>query len=199
MGFHICYICVKGLTKAQLLARIGMSATREEDEATEAPFSLAQGPKGWLILWANDFDYASEAVLRGLSAAATAVGCQVHEGIMVSVAREYRDAREVWTVMHDSSRGGLHLAVQGTPPPQFTAIRDRLLAAQAAEPKGEPLPVDSVFDIPVETARALTGYRYDESRFDWGEPKFYVLKPARGGAQKFGALGWPGPHPRPIV
>ena len=60
-----------------------------------------------------------------------------------------------WSVIHDCQKGKRHLDVQGEPPPEFTAIRDALLS------KSKP-GVDYIFDIPVETAKSVTGYRHDE-------------------------------------
>jgi hypothetical protein len=51
-----------------------------------------------------------------------------------------------------------------------------LLADQDAE--GDSPEVDYIFDIPVELANALCGYRHDQ-RLDWGNPKFTRLESIR--------------------
>ena len=39
--------------------------------------------------------------------------------------------------------------------------------------------VDFVFDVPVQLAAELCGYQHDRWKFDWGEPVFSRLEPAR--------------------
>jgi hypothetical protein len=40
--------------------------------------------------------------------------------------------------------------------------------------------VDYVFDIPVDLAEAMTGYRHDRLRFTWGAPHFTIVKRTAG-------------------
>jgi hypothetical protein len=39
--------------------------------------------------------------------------------------------------------------------------------------------VDYIFDIPVETAFQLTGYRHDLAKFAWGQSHFTALERSR--------------------
>ena len=74
---------------------------------------------------------------------------------MVSKATGWKDGQMVWSVTHDAQKDKRHLDVQGTPPAEFAAIRDGLFAKQTPG-------CDYIFDIPVETARSITGYRHDQ-------------------------------------
>jgi hypothetical protein len=151
-----------------------MKITREVDEANEAPFSLAELPNKWIILFANDIEYVSDKRLTALSSEATLIGCHIHEGVMFSDATLFNAGRKVWSVSHYAGDGSLDLKTAGQPPVEILAIRDKLLAEQkAAGPASE---VDHVFDIPVEAARLVTSYRHDQWKYDWGEPVFHVLK-----------------------
>lgn len=38
------------------------------------------------------------------------------------------------------------------------------------------MPLDYIFDIPLELAEALTGYRHDRRKFSWGTPRFTVVE-----------------------
>jgi len=38
-------------------------------------------------------------------------------------------------------------------------------------------PVDYLFDIPIELAAEVTGYRHDRSEFAWGQPHFTKVEP----------------------
>lgn len=92
---------------------------------------------------------------------------------MVSRASGWRDGQIIWSVTHDSQKGLLHLDVQGEPPPAFTAIRDRKFAEQAAGDSD----CDYLFDIAVETARSVAGYRHDEDVPGLSGEVFEVLAP----------------------
>ena len=94
---------------------------------------------------------------------------------MFSCASGWKESRKCWSITHDAQRGIEHLVAEGDLPPEFGSIRDRLLSKQSEENLRKPRPLvrqsgasiskigcDYVFDIPVETARSLTGYRHDQ-------------------------------------
>lgn len=83
----------------------------------------------------------------------------VKDNEMVSAAEAWKDGCRIWSVVDDPAEGDEHLESQGEPPESFATIRARLQAAQAAETG----PVDHIFDIPVESAKHLTGYHPDEN------------------------------------
>jgi hypothetical protein len=174
LGFKISWIAFRGLTKPDLLQIISGTDTGIVDEANAAPFSLAEIATGWSILFANDFYFLSEQRLEFYSANCALVACQVHEGIMVSAACAYENGKEQWLINHEAELGIRNLDVYGSPPPDFATIRDRL-TKQQEEDDGDGLPVDYFFDIPVETATSLCGYRHDRWKFDWGKPNFTAL------------------------
>lgn len=174
MGFRISWVGFEDLDRRSCLNLIGMTDTGEPDEATEAPFSMATLPTGWTILFANDFDYASDKRLAQLSGRCRVVGCQVQETVMYCRAAGYNQGKLVWSATHDSSKGLLHLETVGTLPGQFAEI-ERQLRAEQEENGGEDADTDYIFDIPTATTAALTGYKHDVAIFDWGEPAFTVL------------------------
>ena len=79
---------------------------------------------------------------------------------MVSVATGWKDGRRVWSVTHDAQRDMEHLQTEGELPAAFTSIRDRLRSEQQRA-GGSKADVDYIFDVPVELAQLLTGYRHD--------------------------------------
>ncbi len=175
MGWKISWIGFHGLTKAEVLDTLGATDTGEWDEANDAPVSGAELPGGWYILFSNDFDFVSGSRLKVLSSRSQIVACQLHEGVMVSVAYGYVQGEPKWAVVHDSDRGIWDLTVSGSPPPGLPEILDRLRAEQTAA-GGDGADVDFIFDVPVEVAAAVSGFRHDRWKYDWGEPRFTVLK-----------------------
>ena len=94
---------------------------------------------------------------------------------MVSRATGWKDGQLRWSVTHDAQKGLLHLDVQGELPPEFAAIRDGKLTEQAAGDRD----VDYLFDIPVEMARSVAGYRHDEDVPGLSGAVFEVLAPPK--------------------
>ncbi len=179
MGRCISWIGFRGTTKDHILARLGLRDTGEPDEYNEEPVSGAEIPGGWYVVFSNDFDFVSLERLAHLSKDCLVVGCQAYEGMMISSAYCYENGADLWAVTHDSNEAIDDLFVDGTPPPEFETIRDRLTQQQreeGARAAGDELGVDYVFDIPIETAATVCPYRYDEHRFDWGEPNFTRLE-----------------------
>ena len=84
---------------------------------------------------------------------------------MYSRAAGWNDGSKVWEIEHDSDLGIGHLETSGDLPPSFPSIRDHL-RSQQEEHGGDAADTDYIFDIPVEVAAALTGYRYDADA--WG-------------------------------
>jgi hypothetical protein len=178
LGFKISWIGFKGLSKGAVLDHIGFRDTGRREEGPDDPFSLAELPTGWSILFANDFTFGAAEHLRPLSVGCEVVACQAHEGVMYSAAHQASQGHDVWSISHDSDIDRYDLTVSGQPPSFFNAVRSSLQAEQDAH-GGKDAGVDYIFDIPVEVAFRLTGYRYDRWRFEWGEPDFTVIERTR--------------------
>ena len=175
MGFRISWIGSDQIARDDMLARLGLTATDEIDEANEAPFSVASLPGGWTILWSNDFAFATADLCRDLSTDGRVLACSVHETVMASHAAMYDRGLDIWATYHNSQDGLFDLKAGGALPDAYAPIKEHQWAAQESE-GGDQANVDHIFDIPVKTAEALCGYRYDKWRFDWGSPTFYIAK-----------------------
>jgi hypothetical protein len=177
LGFSISWLAVRGKAKDKILEALSLVDTNQIDEANESPISGATIPDGWYVIWLNRFDHAlaSHSSVSGLSSYCEIVGCQVEEHVMVSLAHLYRDGVKSWSVMHDSQKSGRHLEVAGSVPDDFEEVRNRLNAEQDNEDSGD-RQVDFIFDVPVETAERVCGFRHDKWEYDWGSPKFTALE-----------------------
>jgi len=94
---------------------------------------------------------------------------------MNSLATEWVDGKQVWSLAHDGSEGGDSLEVEGQLPEIFEELKQEAIAAQA-ESEREGGCVDFVFDIPLDLAADLTGFRHDEMGFDDDIPPFTALE-----------------------
>jgi hypothetical protein len=176
MGYSISWLAVRGLTKDEILARLHLGDTGEVDEANEAPVSGAELPTGWYALFLNDFThpFLGPRALQNLSKGCAVVGCQVEEHVMVSASFYYIDGRHAWTLTHESEKGIKHLELHGATPGFLAELHAAGLKRQDEE-GGEGAAVDYIFEVPLEAAERVCGYRHDRWKFDWGQPKFTEL------------------------
>jgi hypothetical protein len=180
MGFSISWLAFKDKSKLDVLSLMSLADTGEPDDANESPFSGAELPTGWYIVFRNALSSPRMKMLKSLSRDCSVLRCQVEEHIMFSGASLHTNGKLMWTVCHQSSKGAYHLSAEGDLPETFGPIRDRLFKEQE-ENGGANSDVDYIFDIPVQLACELCGYRHDQWRFDWGQPTFARLRPTRNG------------------
>lgn len=176
MGYSVSWIGFHGLPKSEVLGRTSLRETGVPDEANETPFSLAELPFGWIILFSNDLNFGAAEHLRALSANTTLVSCQVEEHIMFSAAYCWVSGEQVWCVRHDGEKGVYDLTVSGRPPNALDKIKEQLESEQDSH-GGASAAVDFGFDVPVQLAATITQYRHDRWKFPWGEPRFHALNP----------------------
>jgi len=159
MGASVSWFAARGGNAERVLPLIGARGTGEFEDLPESPLVAAQCPGGWFVVYANHFRFIERVPLGRHSADAEVVACGVEEHVMISWAMGWRAGRREWLVYHEAERGVRHLYADGNPPPAFEAIPQRQVARQGGTAKAD---VDYVFDVPVELARELTGFRYDQ-------------------------------------
>jgi hypothetical protein len=159
MGFRVQLIAVTGKEPALIQRDFGVVATGQREEIAESPVVGAVLPNGGYLLYINDADkiVPEDRVFARLSKGASLVACYANETVMNSYACGWTNGVAQWSVFHDAQQDIKHLETSGTLPPEFRAIRDRLLAQQGGDDGG----TDFVFDIPVELFAAVGGIRYD--------------------------------------
>jgi hypothetical protein len=163
MGYAISWLAVRTDEPESLLSRLQLTRTGEEDELFEAPVSGGLLRAGWYLVVANDCAHriVDGKTLAGLSEDHDLVACSVEEHVMVSTAAYWRSGQVAWAITHDSSRGIFDLEVSGTPPATLEQHKARCLAEQE-QAGGQIANVDYLFDVPLEVAKDLTGFKHDE-------------------------------------
>ncbi len=162
MGFSLSWLAVKGKPAQAALAELGFRPTGKREEVAESDLCGAELPNGWYLILSNHTEtVATEATMQKLcSPGVELVTCFVEEHVNVSSASSWREGRQIWSVVHDHQMAETP-DTEGDPPSQYKAILDDLTRQQReADEKGED--VDYLFDLPVEIARSVTGYRHDE-------------------------------------
>lgn len=174
MGYSLSWLAVKGKPPQSVRDELAFRPTGKREEIPESELSAVEMPSGWYLIVSDHTEQVcSDDTLQRLSSSGCQlVTCFVEEHVMFSRATGWHDGKMIWSVTHDAQKDRKHLEVQGEPPPQFAAIRDELSA------KDMPKVCDYLFDVPVETARSVAGYRHDEDVPGLSGEVFEVLESA---------------------
>jgi len=173
LGFSVSWLAVPEAEKDNTLSILGLVETNKKEPLPESMFDGALLLTGWYVVC---FDHSSPSALkpeslRVLSTHSQVIACQIEEHAMVSTAACWLDGVEQWFVAHDAEDGLTN--VMGNPPAMFEEIRSTKLQLQGGNDG-----VDHIFDIPLELAETLVGFRHDAS-FDDEDEMFSILMPHR--------------------
>lgn len=172
MSVSLAWFAAQGISPEEFLERTGFEDTGEVDEYFEEEHSAGQLPGGWYVIVSNQVGLLEPAKLAQWSAGGRLVAVALDEGSMNSIAMEWKDGRQVWSAAHDGSEGGDRLDVEGQLPAIFEELQSEATAIAAEGGEG----VDVVFDIPLDLAAEITGFRHDEMGFDDDIPPFTALE-----------------------
>ena len=164
MGFAISWFAVPEEHAASFFERLGLLATGETSEWADFKICSAASDKGWRILWynAHECPFLNEHTCRGISLHHHDIlACHVEEHVMVASVTLWSQGQVMWHLFHDGSGGAKGLEVTGTPPEEFQKIRDRCETLQA-EAGGARANVDYLFEIPLEVALSVAGFKHDQ-------------------------------------
>jgi hypothetical protein len=170
MGWSLSWVAVRGRPAEQVWSDLGLRPTGRVLEVPLAPFSSTV-VNGWVLVCADGDRFVKDSVLRSLSDATPVVACYVEEHVTHSQAVSWGGGSRRWSVLHDEDHGEDHLMIEGDPPRELAAIA---AGARTGEPP-EPGAWRSFFDVPVDLAEALVGFRYDADH----ELSFQELEPTR--------------------
>lgn len=157
------WLAVKGKSadavRNDLGLRAGMAVTRPRRFALEG----ASSDSGWYLIVGDGRDHRliQEPALTKLSAGCEVLTCTVEERNLSSAATGWRDGRKLWSVTYEGEDAPGDVVAEGDFPPTFAIIRQKLTAKSQAEDAGD-LPLDPLFEIPIEAVRNAVGYRPDE-------------------------------------
>lgn len=160
MGFSLSWVAVRGKSADDVLATLGWRRTGGREESPESPVVCGQLRTGWVVIVMNRSMDAFDGTidLATLSRGAEVVACAVEEHAMVSACSRWADGRRLLEVTHVSPVNPRHLDVTGSPPPELQGFIDAATRAYDDDEEGE---TDYMFDVPVDVAEHLTGFRHD--------------------------------------
>jgi hypothetical protein len=169
VGISISWLTVQGAGRGVVLDALGLEETDKRDEyPTQSPIAGATLADGWYVIVLDRYGHAllGDDTLHRLSKLGHVVAGAGEEHVMCSLACGWQQGQRVWSVMHDAQVGIEHLEVEGQTPSGFEQIRDHALSQQEAEGGSEAdiNYVDYVYDIPLATAKLVTGFSWDETQ-----------------------------------
>ena len=172
MGFSSSWLAVRGKSSKDVLADLGLVETSSREWMPESEIVSTTPSSGWFVVFFNEVspEALKPEALKLISSNAELVTCQIEEHAMVSAASEWRNAKELWYVAHDAEDGLTNLDSSGELPTGFADIRDR-----QERKRQTTRDVDYVFEVPIELAASIVGFRHDDSFDEAASEAFTVL------------------------
>lgn len=171
MGFSLARLAVRPGGQKELLRSMSLRTTGAVEDIAESPLLAADLGEGWtLVLSQGEQLPAGDTLCASLSVGSELVRCVVEEHVMFSGAWGWQDGKQIWSVVHDAQVALEHLELSGQAPHALETIREEVEKRRANTPLDG---ADWVFDIPVQLAEAVTGFRHDASE---PERRFEVLE-----------------------
>jgi hypothetical protein len=185
MGYAISWIAFKDTTVAQAAGLLGLSLSGQTEEEPESMFCGVHLDSGWSVVFINEYahTFVRDRTLQQVSAAAYIVAASIEEHVMFSSSEGWENGNLIWKVTHAFESGPRHLQEHGSLPKEYLSVKQRLLAAQQREDENS-REVDYVFDVPLELAEAIVGFKHDKVI----DASFEVLEPAREAPTSSGLL-----------
>lgn len=163
MGYAHDWVSVAGLGKEEVLARLGIVDRGEPIEfPRRGQTAWAITPQGRVVV-VMGYGRLSAGHVAEVSECASVIAARAEGNDCTSSIWGYEDGRQIWSVASEADdherlydeeveKG---LTMQGDPPSEFAAIRDRLLAERDAEDEDDQ---GFLFMAPVELAEVLGGW-----------------------------------------
>jgi hypothetical protein len=172
MGFELSWIAMEASCIERVLAALKLRATDEIEDAADSELTLLK-TGGWAIIIENHAPglVLTLQVLKAISKTTPIIACSLDEHRMTSESASWTHGKAIWSVAHDCAIGAAHLQATGTLPSSYETLRSKAAEIEDAD-------VDLAFDVPIDVAKDVTGYRHDRS----GAGRYVVL--SRIGAKK---------------
>ena len=179
MGYSLSLIAVQCADPAQALSHLGIVRTGQFCEYAREPMSGCALPDSWFLIVARrcDSPFLKPMILGPLSDQSPVVACSIEEHTMFSSAEYWADGKMIWRAEHVGEDGPIHLKTSGVLPPDFETMAAAHKAQQEAD-GGEKAGVDHYFDIPLNAAKSVIGFKHDEEIPGVDYDKFEVLDKA---------------------
>jgi len=163
MGYAISWLAVRGKDPGMVTSSLGLTPTGAKAEYGEAMFTARALPSGWFLLVINEAEhkYIKPEFLAALSNGCELVACSVEEHVMVCTSESWRSGTREWRIEHDAQQSIDHITTMGALPNDYAAI-ERSFSKKQEEAGGKKADTDYFFDVPLQTAKSIVGFKHDE-------------------------------------
>jgi hypothetical protein len=163
MGYAISWLAVKEAASKPLLRSLGLTPTGEVADYGESLFTGRELSTGWFILVINrcEHEFLQPKRLESLSSVAEVIACSMEEHVMWSVAELWRGGDQIWRIEHDAQTSMSHISTSGLVPDGYSGI-EREFVEKQRQAGGENSDTDYFFEIPLQTAKLIVGFKHDE-------------------------------------
>ena len=166
MGFSISWLGFRGYQVKEAAALFG-GEVGGSSEDFDSPINAYLSEKNWaiIILGYCSFPNPPDSYLSVFSQGREMVVVHIEDHVMFARAEFWRDGKIIWRAWHSGDKNVRDLHTTGDLPASFETIRQQAFSKQDKEDAERP-EVDFVFDIPLDLAAELTGFRHDEGAPD---------------------------------
>jgi len=166
MGFRCTWVAVRGATRDPVLAQLRLAVERSANEPVEDTglYGLAL-PTGWYLAIGDGSDYMGhldETDAVGLSRSCEALFFYTDDTPMATRLACYRDGSLAWAINYEGVNGVAEPQIEGAAPPCTTEILAGLQKEQV-DADGRREGVDFIYELTADVAKALVGFRHDQT------------------------------------
>ena len=169
MGFAISWLAVKGKSPEAITQELGLTPTGEMTDYGESLFTGRILSNGWFLLVINqcEHNFVKPKSLASLSSKYEVIACSVEEHVMFCSSELWRNGAQIWRIEHDAQKSIEHISNSGSLPDGYSAIEKRFSEEQK-KAGGKKADTDYFFEIPLQVATSIVGFKHDESSPDDG-------------------------------
>ncbi|RWD64640.1 MAG: hypothetical protein EOS36_09470 [Mesorhizobium sp.] len=162
MGFSISWFGLRGYGIKEAAALFGREIGGTSEDF-DAPVNAYGSDKNWaiIILGYCSFPNPPDSYLSAFSQGREMVVVHIEEQTMFARAELWSSGKNIWRVSHSGDKDVRDIHTTGDLPASFESLRQQAFSKQDKESD-----VDYVFDIPLDLAAELTGFRHDEGAPD---------------------------------
>ncbi len=177
MGYSLSLLAVQCTDPDRALSELRIVRTGQSCEYAREPLSGYPLPSGWYLVVAKGCAnrFLKPIVLGPLSEQFPVIACSIEEHVMFSSAEYWVAGAPAWRAEHVGEGGPVHLKTSGVLPPDFQAMAEAQAEQQAAD-GGAKADVDHYFDIPLNAAKSILGFKHDEEVPGVDCEKFELLR-----------------------
>jgi len=155
MQYSLCWLAVHGKVTNLILEELTLRRTGDTTDARKAVAGVDLR-NGWYVVILNEgIELMQDVLLANMSLECECVACFVDDASKVTSSVGWKHGRLVWRALHDGQKDKENLVLRGQFPALVGPILDNAKAKQKAE-GGQ-----HIFNVPLELAHQLAGYRHD--------------------------------------